>query len=278
MAFQPTQRDLDLGVALKAARTAAGLNQEEVADRLGISQAKVSRFETARQEIPRDRLEELLDLYQPEPELRGHLDSMATPPDVDDADDHASPNRDFMAMKQAEKDALEIRSAYGEGIPRQLQADQYMLVQSAKAGIVTSEARLLAEKRQRERLLSRERPPRYFQLLSESSLYRIPGGTLELRQEQARHLLTLVEKYPQLSVQVVTFDADLAHFNNMTVLKFADARKNVVYLPNDRYGKLHRQPTADTFETQWEKMRRVALDEEDSKKFIHDIARFGQAR
>lgn len=277
MAFQPTQRDLDLGAALKSARAGAGLNQEEVGERLGISQAKVSRFETARQEIPRHRLEELLDLYQPAPELRVEIESLAMPPDVDDADD-ASPNRDFMAMKQAEKDALEIRSAYGEGIPRQLQADQYMLVQSAKAGIATSEARLLAEKRQRERLLSRDRPPRYYQLLSESSLYRVPGGTLGLRQEQARHLLFLIDEYPQLSLQVVTFDADLAHFNNMTVLKFSDRRKNLVYLPNDRYGKLHRQPTADRFEAQWEKMRRVALPEEESKKFIHDIARFGQAR
>ncbi|GAB3431188.1 Scr1 family TA system antitoxin-like transcriptional regulator [Actinophytocola sediminis] len=277
MAFQPTQRDLNLGAALRAARTAAGLNQEQVAERLGLSQAKVSRFETARQEIPRFRMEELVDLYRPAPDLLAELESLATPPDVDDTD-HPSPNRDFMALKQAEQDALEIRSAYGEGIPRQLQADQYMLVQSAKAGIVTSEARLLAEKRQRERLLSRDQPPRYFQLLSESSLYRVPGGTPELRREQARHLLSLVEKYQQLCLQVVTFDADLAHFNNMTVLSFADRRRNVVYLPNDRYGKLHRQPTADKVEIQWEKMRRVALSEEESQKFIHEIARSGQTR
>lgn len=277
MAFKPTQRNRDLGAALKKARKAARLKQEVVAERLGTSQATVSRYEAGLCELaPRDR-KTLLELCRPEPALRAEIERLAVVTDADCAED-VSPNRDFMLMQEAEKDVIEIRTSSGESIPRELQSDQYTLLQYQKAGRLVSETQLLRDKRERELLLSRSDPPRYHQLLSESSLYRVPGGNPELVREQASHLLDLVEHYPQLSVRVIRFDADLAHFDNMTLLKFADRRRSMVYLPNSTYGRLIRQPRIVADRTRyWEIMRQAAASEENTKKFLHDLARNGRS-
>lgn len=279
MAFRPTQRNYDLGKALKKARKAAGLTQDDVADRLiDINQAKMSRYEHGLREVPPDDCRALLGLYQPEPVLQAEIERLSVVTDAEAAD-HISPNPDFMKLQDAEKDATEIRSATSESIPRELQCDQNTLLQYHLAGRTTSETQVLRGKRERELLLSRGDAPQYRQLLSVSSLYRVPGGP-DLVREQAAHLLWLSEHYPQLSLQVVEFDAPaLPHFTDMRLVLFAGDRKPVVYLPNGIYGRLRTEPkvVAD-LKQRWNSIQQAALSEERSRKLFHELARNGPVR
>lgn len=278
MVFRPTQRNRDLGKLLKKAREAAGLKQADVARHLDTSQAAVSRYEAGQRELaPADR-SALIALCRPEAALTAQIERLSVVTDAETADD-VSPNPDFMALQDAEKDVIEIRSAVGEGLPRELQSDQYTLLQYRAEGRATSETQVLRGKRERELLLCRDNPPRYRHLLSESALYRVPGDE-DLVREQAAHLLELDERYPQLSLQVVVFDvATLSTFSDMRLLMFADGRKSVVYLPNSTYGQLIKQPKAVAERTRyWDILQQTALSEDNTRKFLHERVCHGRSQ
>jgi transcriptional regulator with XRE-family HTH domain len=70
----PLVRRRELGAALRQHRIAAGLSLREVADRLLLSQSKLSRLETARRSISARDVRDLLDLYRvADPEIRDRL-------------------------------------------------------------------------------------------------------------------------------------------------------------------------------------------------------------
>lgn len=277
--FRPTQRNRELGAALRRARTAARLTQAEVAKHLKLSQATVSRYETGQCELAPDDRRALLALCQPVPTLRAEIERLSVVTDAEAADE-VSPNADFMALQDAEKEAIEIRSATNEGIPRELQCDQYTLLQYHLAGRTTSETQVLRGKRERELLLRRHNPPRYAQLFSESALYRVPGGSPDLVREQATHLLRLDEEFSQLSLQVVEFGAPtLPSLDSMRLLLFANGRKSMVYLPNSTYGQLiKRAKTVADRARHWQAIQESALSEENTRKFLHAVARNGRTR
>lgn len=266
-------RDVDLGAALKVAREAAGLTQTQVGDTIGRSQAKIYRIESGKEKVtPRD-LRALLKLYKPSDELRDRIESLTVPAPAG-APDGTSPNRYFMEMRRVERTATEILLWQSERIAMPLQTDQYTLLQHELAQDRTSPADLLREKRDRERVLTDDDPPRFHAVLAESSLERMPGGQESLIREQALHLLTLMETCPRFTLQVLHKRAPVAYVDaDLTLLKFAGKHKNMVYVAYGADGKLLKEKQqVDEREAYWKTVQRAALDVDMTKKYLDELS------
>jgi transcriptional regulator with XRE-family HTH domain len=257
---------------LKESREAAGLTQEEAGRRLGKSQPWMHRIEAGTRKVQAADMRELLELYDPAQELRDRLELLTTP---GAAPAGFSPNVAFLEMKRRAPEAVEILLLQSERLAMELQADQYTLLQYQKAGDPISQDDLLVEKRARERVITGDNPPYYRAILSESSLWRMPGGSAALIKQQAEHLLMLIETYPRFSLQVLHKEADIPFMDaDLTVLKFERRSKNMVYIPYGLDGRLLKdKEKVEERENYWSDVQGAALDVEKSRKFIHELTR-----
>jgi hypothetical protein len=133
-----------------------------------------------------------------------------------------APSIAFQRVIDAECEAGTILAWHGERLPGQLQSEGYLLQQHAG---VTPDVRdmLLRRRRARARLFTTSSPPVYRVILSEASLYRLPGGYAPDRVvELAAHLLRLCEEYRHLELQLLPFTADLPFVGtDFVVLEFS---------------------------------------------------------
>jgi transcriptional regulator with XRE-family HTH domain len=267
-------RDVDLGAALKVAREAAELTQTQAGDKIGRSQAKIHRIESGREKVTPTDLQALLRLYAPSADLRERIDALTVPTPAGAPED-TSPNRYFMEMRKVERTASEILLWQSERIAMPLQTDQYTLLQHELAGDRTSPTDLLREKRDRERIITDDDPPRFHAVLAESSLERMPGGRETLVKEQALHLLELVDTYPRFTLQVLHKRAEVAYVDaDLTLLKFEGRLKNMVYVAYGADGRLLKEKQqVDEREAYWHTVQRAALSVEKTRQYLYDLAR-----
>jgi transcriptional regulator with XRE-family HTH domain len=262
-----------LGAALRDARRAAGLTQERAAEELGCRQGKINKIETTQCAVSPKDLNRLLEIYQASDELANRIKVLAAP-GAPGQPTGSHPNSAFLQLLELEPQASEILALHSERIPGLLQSEYYTLSQFSRAGDPTDLAALLYDRQQRARLFTTENPPRYRVVLSESSLYRMPGGrTPALVIDQAEHLLTLDETHEQVSVHILTFEADIPYLDaDFTVLKFTDGTKDLAYVEYATEGKIFRaaKPVAER-ELYWQRVRNAALGTEDSRKFLEDL-------
>ena len=93
-------------------------------------------------------------------------------------------------------------------------------------------------------LLTAARAPRYRVILSESSLHRMPGGRRPtLVEDQAQHLLDLDDDHEHVSIQILTYEADIPYLDpDFTVLEFDGTRpgahKDTVYVEYATEGRV----------------------------------------
>ena len=273
MPGRPMELDVRRGTMFRRMRELAGLNQKTAGDAIGKSQSWMHRLESGKQKAQENDLRTLIELYRPSPEVREELERLTTLA-VAGAPHGVSPNPAFMTMRKECREADEILLLQSERIAMELQSDQYTLLQYEKAGDRFSQEDLLLDKRKRELVITGEDPPLYRVILAQSSLERMPGGSASVKKQQSEHLLGLIEACPRLSLQVLPNDADLAYLDgDMTILKFADKRRNMVYIPYGLDGCLLKdKEKIDERESYWRTVQLAALNKEDSRKFIHHLA------
>jgi transcriptional regulator with XRE-family HTH domain len=260
-----------MGQALAAARKAASLTQAGVGELMKRSQTWVSRIEDGTRQASPNELEELLKLYRPADDLCTQIEALRTPPPAGGGDGSRLDPK-FLKFKELELAASEVRVLTSERMPMNLQAEQYLLLQYRLAGNSSSQADLLAEHRRRQRVFTRENAAPYHVILAESALYRMPGGRLNLVAEQAAYLLELVDRFPQLRLQVLRFDADLPFLDaDLVILTFADQRERKVFVP---FGTSV-SSLKDSRASYWCRAQQAALDEDLTRKFIHNLAQNG---
>jgi transcriptional regulator with XRE-family HTH domain len=269
-----TEGDKRRGDALRAARKAAGSKQREVAKHVQRCQAWVSRIEQGIVRPTPNELELLLELYTPADDLRMTIQTLCTPaPAGPERNSRFDPK--FLKFRNLELTAEEVFALTSERLPMGLQSDQYLLNQYKIAGHTDSARELLAERRRRQEVFTEGGPGRYKVIIAESALYRMPGGNTDLIEDQASYLLTLIDTYPGLHLQVLRFSANLA---------YVDADQIILRLPGDStkiavpYGATVRMLTgteATDCMDYWRSASKAALDVDNSRKFIHLVAKNG---
>lgn len=275
MPKKSTEGEQALGKALRRVRQSVGHTQTQVGAAVLWSQSKMQKIE-AGQRLTDDDLETLLTFYRASEETRREiagLRALAAP----GTPAGATPCGHFLTLKELENrdDCTEVLGFHREGIPVLLQSDQYILQMYDLAGDKTPPIKILDERNARRAILSRDNAPRYQVVLSESSLLRTPGGAEVIRREQASCLLALLHEHENLSLRILAFDAAVSHVDaDMTIVKFAPGGPNPgVYVPYGRHGKMFRDK-ADVaeFENYWTTLHDAALSEEESLKYVNDLA------
>ncbi|MEU6476143.1 helix-turn-helix transcriptional regulator [Streptomyces sp. NPDC047017] len=275
----PTVRRRRLGQELRRLRELKGMTAEEVAERLLVSQSKISRLENGRRSISQRDVRDLCGVY----EVEDHrvVDSL-----MQMAKDsrqqgwwHSFGDIPYSVYIGLETDAASLRVYDPQVVPGLLQTRQYAealiagaLPETAPADI---EKRVKVRMRRQERISAAENPLRLWTVLDEAALRRAVG-TGPLMREQLEHLIEQ-SRLPHVTVQVIPFEMG-AHpglNGQYAILEFPDAAdSSVVYIEgvtSDLY--LEKANDVQKYSVMYEHLRAQALNVEQSRQFIATIAK-----
>ncbi|MFE9097242.1 helix-turn-helix domain-containing protein [Streptomyces sp. NPDC007264] len=275
----PTVRRRRLGQELRRLRELKGMTAEEVAERLLVSQSKISRLENGRRSISQRDVRDLCGVYEVEDQRV--VDSL-----MEMARDsrqqgwwHAFGDIPYSVYIGLETDAESLRVYEPQIITGLLQTRAYAeaLIQGAlpETSPADIDKRVQVRMRRQERIAAEHNPLRLWAVLDEAALRRVVGSNLVMR-EQLEHL-TEMSQLPHVTVQVLPFEVG-AHpglNGQYAILEFADAAdSSVVYLEgvtSDLY--LEKAHDVQKYSVMYEHLRAQALNVDQSRKFIADAAK-----
>jgi transcriptional regulator with XRE-family HTH domain len=275
----PTVRRRRLGQELRRLRELKGMTAEEVADRLLVSQSKISRLENGRRSISQRDVRDLCGVY----EVDDHrvVDSL-----MQMAKDsrqqgwwHAFGDIPYSVYIGLETDAASLRVYEPQVVPGLLQTQQYAeaLITGAlpESTPVEIDKRVSVRIRRQSRIQESDQPLRLWAVIDEAALRRVIGGTYVMR-EQLEYLVEMTQ-LPHVTVQVLPFDMG-AHpgiNGQYAILEFPDASdSSVVYIEgvtSDLY--LEKANDVIKYTVMYEHLRAQALNVEQSRVFIEGIAK-----
>lgn len=270
-----------MGRALKAARLAAPLTQSAVAEKLGCTQGKINKIETTAVTVDPAELDTMLELYRVPAEEADRLRALV-PRDVlrPRPSWHPSMWPACKELTDRESDADQIQCWHSERMPRPLQSELYLLRQLEVNRAIDVDAtvnKLLKAWRARARIFTLDQPPDYHAILSESSLHRVPGGRPNLIVDQIEYLLALVRRHERLTVQILTYEAEIPFVDSdFVILRFPDEQANLAYSECPGGGRTYDGKDIEGFVEHWDSLRNAALSEDESVRFMERVAQ--QAR
>ncbi|WP_330308637.1 MULTISPECIES: helix-turn-helix transcriptional regulator [unclassified Streptomyces] len=274
----PTVRKRRLGAELRRLRQASGLKSAEVAERLMVSQPKISHLENGRRAIsPRD-VRDLCAIYGvTDPQVIESLTRMAKESgqqgwwnvygDI--------PQSVYIAL---ETDAAIIHAYEPMAIPGLLQTPAYAhaVIEETIPQLTAEQAatRLKVRLRRQHRIYDPARPLRLWVVLDESALRRVVGSPAIMR-EQLEHLNTLGSE-PHITVQVLpyTVGAHPGLTGQFFILSFADSPEVVVCLErftSDLY--LEKPSDVQFYSMMYDHLQAQALNPDSSRDFITDATK-----
>ncbi|MCX4762905.1 helix-turn-helix transcriptional regulator [Streptomyces sp. NBC_01275] len=275
----PTVRRRRLGQELRKLREDKGMTAEQVAERLLVSQSKISRLENGRRSISQRDVRDLCGVYEVEDQRM--VDSL-----MEMAKDsrqqgwwHAFGDIPYSVYIGLETDAESLRVYEPQVVTGLLQTRAYAeaIIQGAlpETSVDEIEKRVQVRMKRQERITAENGPLRLWVVLDEASLRRVVGSRLVMR-EQLEHL-TEVTRLPQVTVQVLPFDVG-AHpglNGQYTILEFTDAAdSSVVYIEgvtSDLY--LEKAHDVQQYSVMYEHLRAQALSVEQSRQTIEEVAK-----
>ncbi|MFJ4715094.1 helix-turn-helix domain-containing protein [Streptomyces sp. NPDC088785] len=275
----PTVRRRRLGQELRRLRELKGMTAEEVAERLLVSQSKISRLENGRRSISQRDVRDLCGVY----EVEDHriVDSL-----MQMAKDsrqqgwwHSFGDIPYSVYIGLETDAASLRVYDPQVVPGLLQTRGYAesLINGALPETTPSDIdkRVQVRMRRQERIQAPENPLRLWTVLDEAALRRTVGGRGIMR-EQLEHLVEQ-SQLPHVTVQVIPFEMG-AHpglNGQYAILEFPDAAdSSVVYIEgvtSDLY--LEKANDVQKYSVMYEHLRAQALNVDQSRQFISEIAK-----
>ncbi|MER5517245.1 helix-turn-helix domain-containing protein [Streptomyces sp. NPDC054813] len=275
----PTVRRRRLGQELRRLRELKGMTAEEVAERLLVSQSKISRLENGRRSISQRDVRDLCGVYEVEDQrVVESLMEMAR----DSRQQgwwHAFGDIPYSVYIGLETDAESLRVYEPQLVTGLLQTRAYAeaLVQGAlpETSAADIEKRVQVRMRRQERITAEHNPLRLWVVLDEAALRRLVGNRLVMR-EQLEYLIEMSQQ-PHITVQVLPFEVG-AHpglNGQYAILEFADAAdSSVVYLEgvtSDLY--LEKAHDVQKYAVMYEHLRAQSLNVEQSRQFIADAAK-----
>ncbi|MEU9107202.1 helix-turn-helix transcriptional regulator [Streptomyces xanthophaeus] len=270
----PTVRRRRLGAELRRLRLARGLTSTQVAERLLISQPKISHLENGRRAIkPRD-VRDLCALYGvTDPQVVGSLMRMAT-----ESERHgwwvACGDVPYALYIGLETEASSLRAYEPLVIPGLLQTPAYAraVIEETIPQVTPEQIAVRHEVRLRRQSRAHHpaRPFRLWVVLDESALRRVVGSP-QIMREQLEYLNRLGAQ-PHITVQVLPHDAG-AHpgvSGQFSILGFPDAPgAGTVYLErftSDLY--LEKRSDVQHYSTMYDHLQAQALNPEHTRHFI----------
>jgi transcriptional regulator with XRE-family HTH domain len=275
----PTVRRRRLGQELRRLREQKGMTAEEVAERLLVSQSKISRLENGRRSISQRDVRDLCGVYEVADQRM--VDSL-----MEMAKDsrqqgwwHAFGDVPYSVYIGLETDAASLRAFESQIIPGLLQTRPYAeaLIQGAlpETSMDDVEKRVQVRLRRQERVSTGENPLRLWAVIDEAALHRVVSSPLVMR-EQLEHLAEM-SQLPHVTVQVLPYEVG-AHpglNGQYAILEFPDtADSSVVYIEgvtSDLY--LEKAPDVQKYSVMYEHLRAQALNVDQSRQFILNIAK-----
>lgn len=257
------------------------MTQSAIAALLNCGQGKINKIETTLVAVNGAELEIMIEAYHVSADKAEDLRSLAAHDRQVRRRNKVLTSPAFEELSDRESDAAEILSWHSERIPGPLQSEHYMFQQfNTNAG--THDIVQLARRRlARTRVLTAETPPNYQVILSESSLYRMPGGrSPELVVDQAEHLLTCIKSYARLMLRILTFDAPVPYVDSdFVILRFAGDDEDFAYLEYPGGARTFTKPRElAMFEEHWRELREAALNQDDSMQFLDQLAEEHRAK
>ncbi|MEV6649217.1 helix-turn-helix transcriptional regulator [Streptomyces sp. NPDC051219] len=275
----PTVRRRRLGMELRRLREEKGMTAEQVAERLLVSQSKISRLENGRRSISQRDVRDLCEVY--EVEDRRLVDSL-----MQMAKDsrqqgwwHAFGDIPYSVYIGLETDAASLRVYEPQVVPGLLQTREYAeaLINGAlpETAHTDIEKRVQVRLRRQERIAAPEHPLRLWAVIDEAALRRRVGDK-QLMIQQLEHLIEQ-SQLPHVTVQVMPFTMG-AHpgvNGQYAILEFPDASdSSVVYIEgvtSDLY--LEKANDVQNYSVMYEHLRAQALNVDQTRQFIADIAK-----
>ena len=266
----PALNRRELGAVLRALRSAKGLTVEQVAERLLCSPSKVSRMETGQGATARD-IRDLCDLYEvADPAERDRLMTLAR--------EGKGPARwqryelAYATYAELEQGALAISAFQSSVVHGLLHTADY-----ARAGHEGAMPRLdpdridlqIEAKLTRQRILTRDDPPRFEVVLDEAALHRMVGGRRVMAEQLTKILVTA--NLPNVVVQVLPYERGFhpAVESNFTILELPNPDPGVVFvegLIGSTY--LDRPDDLKRYREVFDRLQSIALNPKDTADLI----------
>ncbi|MFI5756140.1 helix-turn-helix domain-containing protein [Streptomyces sp. NPDC051569] len=275
----PTVRRRRLGQELRRLRELKGMTAEEVAERLLVSQSKISRLENGRRSISQRDVRDLCGVYEVADErIVDSLMQMAK----DSRQQgwwHAFGDIPYSVYIGLETDAASLRVYEPQVVPGLLQTRPYAeaLINGAlpESAAPDVEKRVGVRLRRQDRVNAPEEPLRLWAVVDESALRRVVGDR-QLMREQLEHLVEQ-SQLPHVTVQVLPFDMG-AHpgiSGHYAILEFPDAADSSVVYIEGVTSDLYLEKAADVqrYSVMYEHLRAQALNADQTRQFISDIAK-----
>jgi transcriptional regulator with XRE-family HTH domain len=255
------------------------MTAEEVAERLLVSQSKISRLENGRRSISQRDVRDLCGVYEVEDvRIVDSLMQMAK----DSRQQgwwHSFGDIPYSVYIGLETDAASLRVYDPLVVPGLLQTRPYAesLIQGAlpEAAPGDIEKRVQVRLRRQERISDPENPLRLWAVLDEAALRRTVGNK-QVMIEQLGHLVEM-SHVPHVTVQVIPFTMG-AHpgvSGQYAILEFPDAAdSSVVYIEgvtSDLY--LEKANDVQKYSVMYEHLRAQALNADQSREFIAAVAK-----
>jgi transcriptional regulator with XRE-family HTH domain len=269
----PALRRRELGALLRALRNAKGLTVEQVAERLLCSPSKVSRMETGQGATARD-IRDLCDLYGvADAAERDRLTTLAR--------EGKRPARwqrydlAYARYAELEEEAVAISAFQSSVVHGLLHTADY-----ARAGHEGAMPRLdpdridlqIEAKLTRQRILTRDDPPRFDVVLDEAALHRMVGGRRVMADQLTKILVTA--NLPNVVVQVLPYERGFhpAVESNFSILELPNPTPGVVFvegLIGSTY--LDRPDDLKRYREIFDRLQSIALNPKDTVDLIADL-------
>ncbi|HEY0359809.1 MAG TPA: helix-turn-helix transcriptional regulator, partial [Mycobacteriales bacterium] len=257
----PTLRRRELATRLRDLRLQTGLTADEVAARMLVSPAKISRIETGARGVSLRDVRDLCEIYTADAGEREHLATLVREAKQPSWwQQYDLPYATFVGLESAAATILDYESSV---IPGLLQTEDY--ARAVTDGILCDAAPDLTRQRvevrlTRQRLLTQESPPQLWTVIDEAALHRVVGGPGVMRAQ----LEALAERatLPNVTVQVVPFEAG-AHpgmDSTFILLHLEEEVSDVVYIEG-LVGNLYQESPSDLarYRRVFDQLRAIAL-------------------
>lgn len=273
---RPKPQARGLATGLRAARKATGMTTTAIADKLGWSQALVSRTETGKRHTSPEEVSAFLAVCGVTGHARDRLIEMARDKDrsswLESRFGDAVPIQ-AKTLAQYESEATEITDAGLVLMPGLLQTAAYTRTMMNSGGVAPDQIEPRVQARlDRQEVLRCPEPPILTAIIDEAALHRRIGGR-RVMAEQLRHLVEMGQ-HPYVNILVIPFDhGGHAGIDGAFVLiKFGHGRP-VVHLEHLRSGLFLDEPWDVTpYEDAVASMTAIALDRAQSTELITEIA------
>jgi hypothetical protein len=233
----PTVLRMLLGAQLRRLREAAGITRDEAGYHIRASGSKISRLELGRVSFKERDVTDLLEYYgvtdpgEHDKLIQLTREANATPWHQKFQDVIPDWFQVYVGLEEA---AQLIRVYEVQFVPGLLQTEEYVraVIISGAPGMEQEEVeRRVALRMGRQKVLTRENPPRYWVIMDEAALRRPMGGR-DVHVAQIERLIDLVGE-PNITLQVMPFryGGHAADGGAFTIMRFPETDlPDVVYM------------------------------------------------